>query len=90
MEIVHDGEVHWCPYCGSSNIAETEIDWGNMVRVEKCDDCDRHWQEYLKVYTLYIPLEYEEVYKAAHPVIDVHVPHRVFNPQPKPEKKKGR
>jgi DNA-directed RNA polymerase subunit RPC12/RpoP len=61
MEI-ESGELYECPYCHSDNICGDEVDFESWVRMVRCQDCKRHWQEYLKVYTVYIPLEYEEVY----------------------------
>jgi hypothetical protein len=67
MEIER-GEFYECPYCGvpSRDIEEVEIDWESWVRVVRCKKCHRHWQEYLKVYCVYIPMEYEKLYEERH------------------------
>ena len=77
-----------CPYCDSQHIQGEEIDLEAQCRTVNCLDCERHWQEWFVWTTVYIPQEHEEVYKAAHTQIpEVEYRPRVFNPQPKPEKR---
>jgi hypothetical protein len=92
MEIVAGAQTE-CPYCGSDSISGQEVDVESMVRVVDCKAFSRHWQEYLKVYTIYIPDEYVPAYQNLQSLklmSSVRYKAHLFNPQPKPESRKGK
>jgi hypothetical protein len=88
MEI-KSGELYECPYCGTDqqHMQAEDIDPESWQREVLCMECHRSWRENAAVIEVEIPEEYEAAYKAKHPDEPVIMRQRVFNPQPKPEKK---